>query len=687
MAAERTTSVLIVEDERIVATDLQQSLSEIGYTPVAIASSADEAVSRATESCPDVALMDIRIKGTRDGIETATLLKTRFDVPVIYLTAHADAATVERAKHAAPYGYLVKPVNSAELRSAIEVAVFKHDLERRLREREQWFATTLRSIDSGVITVDLSGRINFMNRAAESLTGVTLAEARGKPANEVLRLLDPQGAPAVETPLDRVLREETAAPLSDAALAYAGGNGRTRVIRDSASPVVDVGALLGAVMVFRDVTEERRLEQRLELAERMASLGTMAAGVAHEINNPLAVIVANASYVLEKIRDLAVDQPTPARRQAIVDAVILAQSDLKAAATRIATIVGDLKAFFRPVQTATGEADVARAIELAVRATAHELRHRARVETHLAKTPLVALDEARLGQILVNLLLNAGHAIPPGRRDSNIVTVTAGTDAAGGAVIEVHDSGSGMTPDVRQRAFDPFFTTKPGGAGTGLGLSICHAIVTGAGGSIEIESTPGQGTTVRVVLPAAPPREVTVPAAAATAATAATVGDVAAHGRLLVVDDEELVLRVLTRILRDHDVVCTTSVQEALERIDAGDVFDLILSDVTMPNASGIDFYEAVRQRDPDLAKRMVFMSGGAITAGVENFLRTIPNARIDKPFEPRRLLAKIEELLGAMRGRESSAVARRDSPGSRGDAAGSERTDLEKRILPGRAD
>src|SRR5262249_9651200 len=161
-------SVLIVEDERIVAKDLQQSLAGLGYDAFAIASSADEALKHAADRRPDVILMDIRIKGQRDGIDTATLLREQFDVPIVYLTAHADPRPIAPGNATGRYGYLLKPVKTGELRSAIELSLYRHDMERRLRERERWFATTLRSIADAVITVDLAGNITFMNPAAEA---------------------------------------------------------------------------------------------------------------------------------------------------------------------------------------------------------------------------------------------------------------------------------------------------------------------------------------------------------------------------------------------------------------------------------------------------------------------------------------------------------------------------------------
>src|SRR3954469_24655646 len=155
--------VLVVEDERVVAKDLQRTLTNLGYeVPVTVAT-ADDAIRAAAERCPDLVLMDIRIKGARDGIETAEIWKSRFDVPVVYLTAYADQQTVSRAKLTEPHAYLLKPVKVDELRTAVEIAIYKHEMERRHRERERWFATTLRSIGDAVISTDASGCITLMN--------------------------------------------------------------------------------------------------------------------------------------------------------------------------------------------------------------------------------------------------------------------------------------------------------------------------------------------------------------------------------------------------------------------------------------------------------------------------------------------------------------------------------------------
>ena len=639
----RPASVLIVEDERIVAKDLQQTLAGLGYDAFAIATSGDEAISRAAERCPDVVFMDIRIKGVRDGIETAQILRDRFDVPVVYLTAHADTATIERAKRTEPLGYLMKPVRAAELRSAIEVALYVHEMERRLRERERWYATTLRSMADAVIAVNLDAHITYVNPAAELLIGMTSQEALDRPVQQVMRLLDAQARSVRETPLQTALREARSVMISDVGLVNVA-TGAVRVIGDNAAPVVDGGRMLGAVMVFRDVTDEKRMQKQLELADRLASLGTMAAGVAHEVNNPLAVVVSNATFAGEELRrclaELSESERPPARDlMAHLDEIALALDDVQSAGLRIARVVEDLRTFSRPAEHASGRVDVIQAVEWATRATSIELRHRAQLVTRLDPVPEVEGDEARLAQVFVNLLINAAHAIAPGQAKHNQVSVTTRTDELGRAVVEIRDTGAGIPEEIRDHIFEPFFTTRPFGTGTGLGLPICSGIVTSFGGELHMETRVGEGTTFRVVLPPAGPEE-TVEAAAPEVVVAPR------KGRILIVDDEELVLRSIKRVLRHHDVVCTVSAAEALDLIDAGERFDLVLSDLVMQQMSGIDFYEALLRRHPDMARRVVFLSGGAISSRIEDFLRAVPNVRLDKPIEVQELLETVQRLL-----------------------------------------
>jgi PAS domain S-box-containing protein len=644
----RTASVLIVEDERIVAKDLQQTLAAMGYDAFAIATSGDEAISQASERRPDVVFMDIRIKGQRDGIETAQILRNRFDVPVVYLTAHADAATIERAKRTEPLGYLMKPVRAAELRSAIEIALYVHEMERKLRERERWYATTLRSMADAVVAVNVDAHITFVNPAAEELIGMSSEDAIDRPVQQVMRLLDGQARSVRETPLHTALREARSVMISDVGLVNVA-TGAVRTIGDNAAPVIDGDHVLGAVMVFRDVTEEKRAQKQIELADRLTSLGTMAAGVAHEVNNPLAVVVSNATFAAEELRrcldELAAGERLPARAiRERLDEVAMALDDVESAGLRIARVVEDLRTFSRPPARTSDRANVIRAVEWATRATAVELRHRAQLVTRLDPVPAVEGEESRLAQVFVNLLINAAHAIAPGDAKHNQVSVRTRTDESQRAVVEIRDTGVGISDEIRDHIFEPFFTTKPFGSGTGLGLPICSGIITSFGGELHVETRVGQGTTFRVILP--PARAVENAGVSLSVPSCPVLAGPPRRGRILLVDDEDLVLRSIKRVLRDHDVVCMLSAREALALIDSGERFDLVMSDVVMQGMSGIEFYEALVRRHPDMARDLVFLSGGAISAKIEAFLVSVPNLRLDKPIEVADLLATVQRLL-----------------------------------------
>jgi len=610
-------SILIVEDEPIVAKDLQQSLREMGYDAYAIASSADDAIRRASERCPDLVLMDIRIKGARDGIQTAEILRRQFGVSVVYLTAHADEATIERAAKTEPYGYLLKPIKSAELRSAIEVAAYKQRFDKNVRERERGFSTALRSVQDAVVIMDLAGKVSFLNPAAEALIGAKADAAIGKTADQVLRLMDRSTLVSDTTPL---------------------------LFGDGADASRGEEQHIGAVMVFRDVGEKQKMQKQLELADRLTSLGTMAAGTAHELNNPLTVVVTNAGFIGEELQQHLAELQTGAAQattETRLRKIFEALGDLQAAASRMGRIVADLRAFSRPAEEARQTIDLRRCVEWAARATAHDFHHRAQLRTKFEPTPAVIGETARLEQVLVNLLVNAAHAIAPGNVENNEVSVTVNTAADGRAQIEVRDTGAGMAPDVLKRIFEPFFTTKETGAGTGLGLAISHGIVKSLGGEICVASEPGKGTTFTVLLSAAPAQQPAVSEAAAISAPLQ-------RGRILVIDDEISLLRAMQRILEDdnHTAVCTDKAREALAMIASGERFDLILSDLMMPSMTGVEFYEQLLAIDPAIARSVVFVTGGAITAKVDAFLNSIPNSRLEKPFKGAQLREVVQRAL-----------------------------------------
>jgi CheY-like chemotaxis protein len=305
-------------------------------------------------------------------------------------------------------------------------------------------------------------------------------------------------------------------------------------------------------------------------------------------------------------------------------------------AERIASIVRDLKTFARgQPEERLGPVEVSRAVELACKMADNVLRHRARLVTELEPVPAVHGSESRLCQVFLNLLLNAAHAIPEGDTKEHEIRVVIRQGEPGEVVVEVRDTGVGMTPEVQARIFDPFFTTRQVGEGTGLGLSICHGIVDSMGGRITVESEPGKGSTFRVFLRVtergAEPRP-EPPAAQA-------VG----RARILVVDDEPYVTRALHRSLTpEHEVSVVHGARSALELLGRGNRFDLILCDVMMPGMTGMDLYQELGRMDAEQARRVVFMTGGAFTPRALSFLQEVPNPKLSKPLDVRQLRALV---------------------------------------------
>jgi PAS domain S-box-containing protein len=258
--------ILIVEDEGIEALDMQQRLEALGYAVSDIVSTGEEAVKKAAESRPNLILMDIMLQGAIDGVTAAEQIHSRFDIPIIYLTAYADEKTLQRAKITEPYGYIVKPFQERELHITIDMALYKHKMERKLRASERWLSTTLKSIGDGVIATDKNGMITFMNPIAEGLTGWKLEEVLNRKLKEVFNIVNMHTHAPVETPIARVLLEGVIQGLANHTMLIAR-DGTEVPIDDSAAAIRDdKGNIIGVILVFRDVTERVKAEVELQRA-------------------------------------------------------------------------------------------------------------------------------------------------------------------------------------------------------------------------------------------------------------------------------------------------------------------------------------------------------------------------------------------------------------------------------------
>lgn len=507
--------------------------------------------------------------------------------------------------------------------------------ERALRESERRAQALARHIPVGMFETGPGYTYTFVNERWCQMTGYALEQVVGRPWDMVIHPDDRQTVIDAWTECERAGREFTLE------YRYLTASGRVVWVFGSAVALRDdAGGLLGHIGSVMDITERKQVQSHLLLNDRMASVGTLASGVAHEINNPLAYVTANLDLIAEEMRSLSATLP-PDRLREIEDLI----REGRQGAEKVRRIVRGLKTFARGDEEQRVRLDVHSVLDLSVSLVAHELKHRARVVRDYQWVPAVEADEARLGQVFINLLINAVQAIPEGQAERHTIRLVTRTNSTGQVFVEVHDSGTGIAAEHRDHIFDPFYTTRPVGRGTGLGLSICHGIVTALGGTITFESDPGRGSTFVVALPGV------VVEVVPKVVTAKASDGVRREGRILVVDDDPLVGTTLRRVLeREHEVTVVESGREALTLIGAGERYDVILCDVMMPQMTGIELYAEVGRSAPDQQARMIFVTGGTFTPKARSFFDKAPNALIEKPFNLRNLRAVVREQLQLIR-------------------------------------
>jgi PAS domain S-box-containing protein len=416
------------------------------------------------------------------------------------------------------------------------------------------------------------------------------------------------------------------------------GSGRT--FHTSLSPLHDRdGHVAGIVGMCRDISDLKKVQAQLLVSDRMASVGMLAAGVAHEINNPLAAVMANLDLIAREARRLE-RFVGPSELAELVDEL----ADAREASERVRETVRDLKVFSHAQEDEERRPlDLNLVVESVSRMAGNELRHRARLVKELGAVPRVLASEARLSQVLLNLMLNAVQAIPDGDSWSHEIRLVTRHDAARERiVVEVRDSGTGMSREVLRRLFTPFFTTKPVGVGTGLGLSICNRIVTAMGGEIEVESELGKGSCFRVLLPPSPHDRDDAPAIQLAEPPRPAPGG---RARVLVIVDEPLIATVVKRTLvDDHDVVTCVSGEAALELLRTGERFDVILCDLMMPRMTGMDLHAELLRRWPSEEAHLIFLTGGAFTPRAREFLERTSCPHLEKPFDAQTLRDLVAE-------------------------------------------
>jgi PAS domain S-box-containing protein len=522
-----------------------------------------------------------------------------------------------------------------------------HDVTERRRveaERARLAAVFASSSDAMLITSP-QGVIESWNEGAERMYGFTAEEVRGR---HVTLLYPPVRRGEHAELVERLKRDGHVQDFETVRLRKDGMQIEVSValvlVRDPA------GKVLGVAAITRDITERKKLAARLLLADRMVTMGTLASGVAHEINNPLGYILGNLGFLARGLAELGaafeglsgIITGVESEVRPTLEDMAETLAEARQGAERVRDIVRDLKTFSRPEEGGRERVNVRRVLESSFNVAWMEIRHRARLAKQFGDVPAVEASESRLGQVFLNLLVNAAQAIPEGGASGvdNEVRVTTRTDARGWAVVEVGDTGVGIPAESLGRIFDAFYTTKPVGIGTGLGLSICRDIARSLGGEIEVESTPGVGSTFRVLLPPARAEA----AASAGSATPAVLRP-GRRGRVLIVDDDPMVLASLRRsVSAEHDAVPVASAHAALAELAAGQSFDAIVCDLMMPEMTGMELYDALVRTSPEHARRMIFLTAGAFSPRARQFLERVPNPCLEKPYDQLSLSAAIRE-------------------------------------------
>ncbi len=501
--------------------------------------------------------------------------------------------------------------------------------DEAVRRSEASFRALIEGIPYSVF-VHRFGKLVYINPAGLELLGFT-GHADEILGQEVMGFVHPDYREEVRRRIEHYTKVGMPAPVLEER--FRRRDGSYVIVEVSGIPVMFDGE--PAVLAFaQDLTDKKRLEAQLITTDRLASLGRLAASVGHEINNPLAYVLGNAQMLkqdLSRLRPGAVDEK-------ILDQFAERLSAIEQGSERVRDVVRDLKTLAQRDEEARGPVDVHGVLDACADMAAHEIRHRARLVKDYGDALFVDASEGRLGQIFLNLLVNAAQAIPAGNVADNEVRVVARRDGDQ-VIVEISDTGVGIPDEERGRIFEPFYSTKGPGGGMGLGLSICHHLVTSLGGSIQAQRRVPRGTTFEVTLPAAQRLAVEPPAPVEEPAPLA-------GRRVLVVDDEERFARVLASFLEGYSVSLAHSGREAIKLLDRGEQFDVILCDLMMGDMTGMDVYEHLLRAGTGVERRMIFMTGGAFTRRAQEFLESVDNPRLDKPFRPSQVARMIREML-----------------------------------------
>lgn len=481
----KKTRILIVEDEAIVAEDFQHTLTDLGYEVVGRCATADDAIKKAGELHPDLILMDIVLKGKKDGLYAAREINTKMDIPVIFVTVYSDRKLIENAKNGESCGYILKPFQEKQLLPSIEIALYKHKMEKQLEEAEAKYRGIVENCPDMIHSVDANGWIIFANQAECKFLGYSKKELIGKHIKEIYA---PELWKNVEKGFEK-LKQEGKLLVWDGGMVKKNGE-RLEVELRSLAVYDENGNFTKTRTIIRDFTKRKELEQELIQSEKMAAIGMIGTGIAHELNSPLTGICTVAN-VLQK-------------RLGPKDPNFRLLEEMKIAADYCFRVIRDLVNFSRESSSELKAVNLNEAVTGVLTFIGHQVEMKKieivrGLESGLA--PVLG-NMSQLQQVFLHIITNAKNAMPQG----GVLKIDSRTkrNETKHVEIEFTDSGCGIDPKKIDGIFDSFNRAKKSGQGLGLGLSVSHRIIKKHKGRIEVKSELGKGTTFTVKLPALP---------------------------------------------------------------------------------------------------------------------------------------------------------------------------------------
>ena len=619
------TTILIVEDESIVALDLETHLIQLGYQVIGPTASGSEAVKLVVNQHPDLILMDIHLQGTIDGIAAAQMIQDQFSVPIVYLTAHSDPTTLERAQQTHPHGYLIKPFNERELYTTIEMSLSRHRMEQQILYQNQQLQGVVDAMPQGVALIDQEYRIWSANHLGQD----ALMKLAGLRIGDKLQQLGDLG-------LTQLLHQ------SEARLWHlVSPRAHVDTIFEVALAPQKVDS--GWVLIMRDVTQEREIEQRVQQQQRLAAVGQLAAGIAHDFNNILTIISMTLQLMPLRYPDLHLD---------IQQRLATASEQVERGAGMIQQILD----FSRQSNLTTQTFDLVSFIKKLAKLTNHILPENINFAFyHHTDRCLITADPGQVQQVMMNLIINARDAMPHGGQlEFNLQLVSYNTDnippfpdmvGKAWVCLTISDSGVGIALDIQERIFEPFFTTKNHDQGTGLGLAQVYGLIRQHDGFIDVESEVGIGTKFMLYwLLSDSPAETAVSAEDTDITTRPQFGN---GETLLFVEDDANVRQSTAEILRllNFQVIEVECGQDALTLLEQPNpVINLVITDMMMPGMTGMELCRAVKGLAPDL--EVILLTGYAPEAFMCDLLAAGFAHILEKPFTVEKLVEVIHTIL-----------------------------------------